>query len=173
MGVAGELFHDQPLALSGGPVLHAAAAVRGQAVPHEGDLAALEEGVHLGEELDQGLVVVGAGAHLEDELGVAAVGFVGQGAGHGQPLPAEAMAQQWGLAPRSPGGPHRRQEGEPRLVLEDDQRTPPPGVFFTFGHRSRTHRSMASSSRSTARRAGRWRVQPSCSRRIRHTCPRW
>jgi hypothetical protein len=32
----------------------------------------------------------------------------------------------------------------------------PPGVFFTRAHRSRFHRSMASSSRSRARRSGFW-----------------
>ena len=34
-----------------------------------------------------------------------------------------------------------------------------PGVFFTAGHRTRTHRRITASSRSTAWRAGRWSDQ--------------
>ena len=43
------------------------------------------------------------------------------------------------LALRRPGGPHRGEEAEPALVLEDDPGAPGPGVFFTLGQRSLTH----------------------------------
>src|SRR6202034_281515 len=80
--------------------------------------------------------------------------------------------QNRGLALGRPGGPHRGKEAEPTLVLEDDPRVPRPGVFFTLGQRSLTHCSMASSSRSTARRAGRCRLQP-IRRSTFQTCPGW
>ena len=46
------------------------------------------------------------------------------------------------------------------FVLEADPGLAASGVFFTRGQSSLTQRAMASSSRSTARRAGRWRLQP-------------
>jgi hypothetical protein len=44
------------------------------------------------------------------------------------------------------------------------------GRFFTRGHSVFTQLAIASSLRSTARRAGRWRLHP-IWRSIRHTCP--
>ena len=66
-GVAGEAFDDQPAALAADPGLHAVAAVGGQPVPDQGDLGAVEFVVQRVEELDEGLVVVGAGAGLEHD----------------------------------------------------------------------------------------------------------
>ena len=130
VAVGGELFDHEPSALSSEPLFHPSAAVRGQPVPDQGDQAVLQQGVHLGEELDEALVVVGAGAHLEHELGVCAVGLVGERPRHRQALPAEVVAEHRRLAARSPGGTDRRQEREARLVLEHDQRAPVPGTFF-------------------------------------------
>ena len=48
MAVGGELFDHQPAALGSEPLFHPAAAVRGQPVPDQGDLAVLQQGVHLG-----------------------------------------------------------------------------------------------------------------------------
>ena len=84
----------------------------------------------------------------------------------------EVVAQDRGLALRCPGGPHRGEEAEPALVLEDDPSVPGPGVFFTLGQRSLTHCSMAASSRSRARRAGRCRLHP-IWRSTRQTWPGW
>src|SRR5271170_5937263 len=70
------------------------------------------------------------------------------------------------LALGGPGGPHRGEEGEAALVLEDDPRRPAPGVFFMRGQSFATHLAMASSLRSRARRAGRCRDQPRRWRRI-------
>ena len=49
---------------------------------------------------------------------------------------------------------------------------PGPSVFFNLGQRSFTQRSMASSSRSVAWRAGRCRLQP-IRRSTFQTCPGW
>lgn len=51
-------------------------------------------------------------------------------------------------------------EAEAALVLETDPGFAPAGVPFFLGQSSKAQRAIASSSRSTARRAGRWRLQP-------------
>jgi hypothetical protein len=56
----------------------------------------------------------------------------------------------------------RKQSQAPRL-------SPPPVIL---GHSWARQRAMAASSRSAARRAGRWGLQPS-RRSSRHTCPGW
>ena len=135
-------------------------------------LSPSEVAVEFGEELHDRLVVVGARLHAEDEGRFAAVGPKAHRGRHRQPLPVEVVGEDGGLTLRRPGGPHRGEEAEPALVLEDDPRPPGPGVFFTLGQRSLTHCSMASSLRSAARRAGRCRLHPIC-RSTRQTCPGW
>lgn len=77
-----------------------------------------------------------------------------------------AVTQHRGATPRCPGLEQRGDQLEAALVREDDVGAQPLGVFFTSGHTSRFHRSMASSSRSRARRSGFWQLQPSeCMRR--------
>jgi len=66
VGVAGEALDSQPGGLGAGPGGHLLGAMGGQAVPDQGDVAAVEQVVGGGEELDQRVVVVGAGAHPED-----------------------------------------------------------------------------------------------------------
>jgi hypothetical protein len=68
MRVAGEAFDPQSGALLGDPGGHLLGGVRRQRVPDQGELAAVEEVVELGEELDERVIVVGAGAHVEDEF---------------------------------------------------------------------------------------------------------
>jgi hypothetical protein len=68
-GVTGEPLDDQPAALAADPALHPAAVVGGQAVPDQGHLGGVEFVVECVQELDQGLVVVGAGAGVETRCG--------------------------------------------------------------------------------------------------------
>lgn len=76
-------------------------------------------------------------------------------------LPQDGCAPPWG-----PGTAHHGGHQEGRFVDEDERRPPAGGVFFTRGHCWRTHRWMAASSRSRARRAGFWGLHPNpCSRR--------
>jgi len=153
-GVGGKSFDHQPRPLFLEEGLHGPAAVRRESVPDEGDLVAVQVTVELGEELHEGLVVVGTRLHPKHEGCVAAVGSEAQRGRHRQALPVEVVGEDRGLPFGRPGGPHRGEEAEPALVLEDDPGVPGPGVFFTLGQRSLTHFSMASSSRSTALRAG-------------------
>ncbi len=73
---------------------------------------------------------------------------------HGEAVPAIAMVNDRGLAARRPGLPDVGDQEEARLVDEDDVGTQPRSVFFTRGQSLRFQRSMASSSRSKARRSG-------------------
>ena len=79
----------------------------------------------------------------------------------GQTIVAVAVVDPGRLSARSPGPPKRRNQEEPRLVDEDQVRTPARCVFFTCGQRVRFQRSMRSSSRSSARRSGFWGLRPS------------
>lgn len=70
------------------------------------------------------------------------------------------------LPARRPGAPHERGDQDPRFVNEDERGSPARGVFFTCGQRVFTHRAIAASSRSSARRAGCWGLHPkACSTR--------
>ena len=75
---------------------------------------------------------------------------------HGDAIMPVAMMNDGRLAAGSPGLSHRGNQEEARLVDEDDVGTQPRSVFFTLGQVRRFQRSMASSSRSSARRSGFW-----------------
>jgi hypothetical protein len=77
------------------------------------------------------------------------------------PLVRIPMAQERGLAHRTPRLADRGDQEEARLVDEDEVGPQPGGVFFTRGQTARFHAAMAASSRSTARRSGVWWLQPS------------
>jgi len=77
------------------------------------------------------------------------------------PVVTVAIPEAGCLADGAPGLSDGGDQQEARLVDEDDVGTQPRGVFFTFGHTSRLHRSISSSSRSRARRSGFWWLQPS------------
>lgn len=74
---------------------------------------------------------------------------------------AVAVAMDRGLAARSPRLQNVGDQEEARFVREDEVGAQPRGFFFTRGHRVRFQRSIAASSRSTARRSGFWWLQPS------------
>lgn len=77
-----------------------------------------------------------------------------------------AVTHHRGATPRCPGLDQHGNQLEAALVGEDDVGPQLLGVFFTSGHTSRFQRSMASSSRSWARRSGFWQLQPrECMRR--------
>jgi hypothetical protein len=78
--IAGQAFNPEPVMLAGDPLAHASAAMRRQAVPDQHYRALLLELAQLAQELDQGLIVVGTRTELEDEMRVAAIRFVRQGA---------------------------------------------------------------------------------------------
>ena len=90
----------------------------------------------------------------------------------GQSLPVERFLDQRGLTTRRPGGPNGRTLRESSLVEETQPGIQFCSVFFTLGQRLLTHWAIANSSRSLARRDGRWRLQPSACR-TRQTWQGW
>ncbi len=112
MSVGGERFDNQPVALSSDPGLHHLGAVRGQTVPDQGELVAANVGVQIHQELDERLVVVGAGTHVEHQPGVGPVGGKTHGGRHREALPVEVVREDRGLSFGRPGSPHRGEEAE-------------------------------------------------------------
>ncbi len=75
-------------------------------------------------------------------------------------LPPAGMAQDGSLSARSPGAHHLRTLAQPAFVEEDDDAPVPAGFFLMEGQRYCFQFRMACSSRSKARRAGFWQLQP-------------
>ncbi len=91
---------------------------------------------------------------LEVQANAPTPGSKGDARDHGDAIMPVAMMNEGRLTARSPGLAHRGDQEEARLVDEDDVGTQPRSVFFTRGQSLRFQRSMASSSRSSARRSG-------------------
>lgn len=70
------------------------------------------------------------------------------------------VTQQGRVTPWRPGAPDAGRQLEARFVEEDDVGAQPRGVFFTRGQSRFFQRSIAASSRSSARRSGFWALQP-------------
>lgn len=168
--VARQAFDHEPRSLGMQVGLHGPTLVRRQPVPEQDDAAPTKLALQVGEELDEGEVVVAAGLRLEAQPAALEIPAERHGDGDGELLPVEGVNQGRGFAAGRPGAADRRALGDAAFVFEDDPGAPPPSVFFTTGQRVVFHSSMAASFRSLARVAGRCRVQSSAPKR-RQTCP--
>jgi len=72
-----------------------------------------------------------------------------------------ALPEDRRLALSGPSAPNQRRHQHAGFVQESQVRLQPMAFFLTRGHCSLIQRPMASSSRSTARRSGRWALHPS------------
>src|SRR5216683_3063572 len=90
----------------------------------------------------------------------------------GKAVPVEMILQHRGLSARRPRAAAVGSLAQPALVDEDDGLARPAGFFLSWGQRYCFQRWMACSSRSSARPAGRWQLQPNCPSR-RQTCAGW
>lgn len=133
--VARQAFDGEPRALGAQVRLHGSTLVRGQAIPDHDDAAPAELALEVGEELDEGHVVVTARAGLEEEPTAPEVPPEGHGDGDGELLPIEGVDQDRSFAAGRPGAPDRRPLRDATLVLEDDPGAAAPSVFFTAGQR--------------------------------------
>lgn len=124
-------------------------------VPDHDDVPA-EVAQQVPEELADLVVPDVLGVALEVQADAPTPGCKGDARDHGDAIVPVAMMKDGRLAARSPGLSHRGDQEEARLVDEDDVGTQPRSVFFTLGQVRRFQRSMASSSRSSARRSGFW-----------------
>ena len=75
-------------------------------------------------------------------------------------FPVEGLVQHRGLSARRPSACPRWSSAQSAFVDKDDGASLLPGLFFNAGHSVRDQRRIALSSRSTARRSGRWQLKP-------------
>jgi len=169
--IAGQPLHREPRALPGHVGGHHTARMAAQAVPNEQHALLGEVALEVAQKRNEGSVRVAARARLEEEAGPTAVPAKRQGPGDRQPLPIPTgVDQDRRFAARGPRTADDRLLRDAAFVFEDEPGVLAPGVFFSRAQRRVFHGSIAASSRSRARRAGRWSDQFN-PRRIRHTCP--
>ena len=94
----------------------------------------------------------------------------GQAADDGKAFPVEGLVQHRGLPAGRPSACSRGAGAQPAFVDEDDGSSLLAGLFFKAGQSVRCQRRIAFSSRSTARRSGRWQLKPLAPSK-RQTCP--
>ena len=75
-------------------------------------------------------------------------------------FPVEGLVQYRGLPTGCPSACPRGAGAQPAFVDKDDGSPLLPGLFFNSGQSVRRQRRIAFSSRSTARRSGRWQLNP-------------
>jgi len=171
-GVSGKPLDSQPVTLPSEEGLHGSALVGVEVVPDQDHATAAEMPLEQAEEVDEGGRVVAVRFGLEEQPTATSVPPIGQRSRHRDLLPAEGVRYDRSSPFGRPRRADRRAVRDPAFVLEDDPGPLSAGVFFTRGQSSAAHFWMAFSSRSLARRAGRWRLQLR-PRRIRHTWPGW
>src|ERR1700730_10698213 len=163
--VSGQALQFEPGLLAGDPVLDQAAAVSGKAVPDDQQPAR-----EMGQEMRQKLDHLGTanGSRNEPE-GETPPGYPCH---RREQPPVELILQHWSLSALRPSEAAGGLLAAPALLHEDDGLVRPAGFFLSWGQRYFFQRWMASSSRSSARPAGRWQLQPNCPSR-RQTCAGW
>jgi len=161
--VAGQHLQRDPAALGTNVLLHDTTAVRGEPVPDDEELAA-QMALQVHEEFDDLRPFDRAREQPEVETPPR------DARDRREQVPVEVILEDRRLPARRPGTAPVRSFGQSALVDEDDRFPLGRSVFFSVGQRTRFQWRIAASSRSSARPAGRWPLQPSCLR-SRQTCP--
>src|ERR1700730_17347001 len=156
-------FQPQASALLADKVRYQVAAMTGQAIPNDRQLAR-QMTQQIFEEPDHLRTFDSAGKEPKVKVPPRYPRHRRQG------FPVEVILQHRSLSPRRPGAGAVGPFAEPALVDENYDPALLFGLFFSPAPPSFFQRSRAFSSPSSARPAGRWQLQPSC-RRIFHTCP--
>jgi len=169
-GISGEWLQAQPVAMVAEGLTGEPAAMSRQPIPEQ-DHRATSVTLKVVQEAHD---VPAANPSLMQRQQPARAPAVGAGQHRPDPrhaLPVKRLDQARRLPARCPGGPDGRTLREAAFVHKTQPSLQPLGGFFTWGQRRRTPPTMASSLRSLARRAGRWRLQSNCCR-TRHVCDR-
>lgn len=116
------------------------------------------------QELDHLQALDAAGMDLEVESPQ------GQGPDDREAFPIEGLLQDGCLSAGSPSASPSRAGAQSTFVNKDYGSTLLGGFFLMSGHLTRCHFAMALSSRSMARRSGRWQLKPLAPSN-RQTCP--
>ena len=158
-GIGGEPLQIQPRVfaqqLAQGPRI-----VDGGAVPHHDHVAA-QMAQQIRERIVDLLLRYILRMHPKVEPQSPSLGAHRQPANHRDASTTVIVANDRRLPDSCPGAPYWRNHHEAGFVAKDDVGTQPRNVFFTCGHRVRSHCSIFCSSRSSARRSGFWQLNPS------------
>jgi len=93
-----------------------------------------------------------------------------QAANDREAFPVEGLLKDGRLSARSPGPNPCGTGAQSAFIYKDNGSPLLAGFFLMAGHSTRRHLRTAFSSRSTARRSGRWQLKP-LAPSSRHTCP--
>lgn len=158
----------QPLDLNASPgggdvVFDQQAAMNGRAIPEDQDFSG-NMPLEMFKEFDHLKTFDAAGMDLKEEPPQ------GQSTDKREAFPVECLLQNGRLSAQRPGARPRRPGAQPAFVNKDNGSVLPARLFFNAGQTSRFQRAIALSSRSMARRSGRWQLKPLAPSN-RHTCP--
>lgn len=158
----------QPLDLNaslggGDEVFDQKAAMYGRAIPKDQDFSR-NMPLEMFQELNHPQTLDAAGVDLKEEPPQ------GQSTDEREAFPVKRLLQNGRLSAQRPSACPRRPGAQPAFVNEDNGSVLPARLFFNAGQTSRFQRAIALSSRSMARRSGRWQLNPLAPSN-RHTCP--
>lgn len=139
------------------------AAVNGRAIPEDQDFSR-NMPLEMVKEFDHLKTFDATGMDLKEESPQS------QSTDERKAFPVEGLLQNGRLSAQRPSACPRRPGAQPAFVNKDNGLALPPRLFFNVGQTSRFQRAITLSSRSIARRSGRWQLKPLAPSK-RHTCP--
>ena len=151
--VSWQPFDDEPTFGGGHMVFDQQAPVDRCAIPDD-QYFSRNMALKMAKKLDNLETFDAAGMNLEIEPPES------QASDDGKAFPVEGLVQHRGLPTRCPSACPRGAGAQPALVDKDDGSSLLPGLFFNAGQSVSCQRRIALSSRSTARRSGRWQLKP-------------
>ena len=155
--VGRQIGGGNPALQFGDEVLHQAAAVRRQTIPH--DQQRLTKVTHQGRKKIHDLFFLdGTGIDAKVEIPQS------EPRSYRESLPIEVVLQDGGLSARCPGTATMRSLTQSAFVDEDEDAPLPARFFFSAGHTFFFQLRICSSLRSRARPSGRCGLQPRATR---------
>ena len=151
--VGGQPFQGDPAPGGSDKVSHQDTAMDGRSIPQDENLSGNMPHQVLEKDNDLGTLEA-AGIKLKVESPKS------QSPNDGKALPIEGFLQERSLPARSPSPSPAGARAQAAFINEDDGLPLAAGFFFRAGHSTCFQRRMAFSSRSTARRSGRWQLKP-------------
>lgn len=156
-------LHDNAIPGGGDVIFDQGTAMNGRPIPNDQQFP-WQVPLEMAQKLNHLQTLDAAGVDLEVKPPK------GQATNDGQAFPVKRLLEHWGLPARSPGARSRRTGAQAAFINKDDGSPLLPGLFFKAGKVTRFQWRIALSSRSIARRSGRWQLKPLAPSK-RQTCP--